>query len=349
MNSNHTSVNSPRRYYIVMWSMAVVMVVLFAACLVFGSVDIPLGDVLGSLTGSEVSRATSRVIVLETRLPMACTAMLAGAALSIAGLLMQTTFDNPLAGPSILGISTGSSLGVAIVMLALGGSIGGVLGSSLSALIGALLGAGVIMLVLLAFSSIVKNSVMLLIIGIMVSHLASSAISLLNFFSTQEGVHSYVIWGLGNFSGVTLERLPIFAILVIASVMLSMMLVKPLNALLLGARYAENLGVNIRGTRNRLLVLSGVLTAVVTAFCGPIGFIGLIVPHIARLSLRSSNHIVLLPATALAGAVVALLCTLISVVPSASGIIPINAITPIIGVPIIIYIIVNRKRIAYFN
>ena len=325
------------------------MVVLFAACLVFGSVDIPLGDVLGSLTGSEVSRATSRVIVLETRLPMACTAMLAGAALSIAGLLMQTTFDNPLAGPSILGISTGSSLGVAIVMLALGGSIGGVLGSSLSALIGALLGAGVIMLVLLAFSSIVKNSVMLLIIGIMVSHLASSAISLLNFFSTQEGVHSYVIWGLGNFSGVTLERLPIFAILVIASVMLSMMLVKPLNALLLGARYAENLGVNIRGTRNRLLVLSGVLTAVVTAFCGPIGFIGLIVPHIARLSLRSSNHIVLLPATALAGAVVALLCTLISVVPSASGIIPINAITPIIGVPIIIYIIVNRKRIAYFN
>lgn len=349
MNSNHTSVTSPCRYHIVMWSMAVVMVVLFIACLVFGSVDIPLSDVFGSLTGGEVSRATSRVIVLETRLPMACTAMLAGAALSIAGLLMQTTFDNPLAGPSILGISTGSSLGVAIVMLALGGSIGGVMGSSLSALIGALLGAGVIMLVLLAFSSIVKNSVMLLIIGIMVSHLASSAISLLNFFSTQEGVHSYVIWGLGNFSGVTLERLPIFAILVVVSLILSMMLVKPLNALLLGVRYAENLGVNIRGTRNRLLVLSGVLTAVVTAFCGPIGFIGLIVPHIARLSLRSSNHIVLLPATALAGAVVALLCTLISVVPSASGIIPINAITPIIGVPIIIYIIVNRKRIPYFN
>ena len=349
MNSNHSSVTSPRRYHIVMWSMVFIMFVLFAACLVFGSVDIPLSDVFGSLTGGEVSRATSRVIVLETRLPMACTAMLSGAALSIAGLLMQTTFDNPLAGPSILGVSTGSSLGVAIVMLALGGSIGGVMGSSLSALIGALLGAGVIMLVLLAFSSIVKNSVMLLIIGIMVSHLASSAISLLNFFSTQEGVHSYVIWGLGNFSGVTLERLPIFAALVIVSLLLSMMLVKPLNALLLGARYAENLGVNIRGTRNRLLVLSGVLTAVVTAFCGPIGFIGLIVPHIARLSLRSSNHIVLLPATALAGAVVALLCTLISVVPSASGIIPINAITPIIGVPIIIYIIVNRKRIPYFN
>lgn len=190
---------------------------------------------------------------------------------------------------------------------------------------------------------------MLLIIGILVSHLASSAISLLNFFSTQEGVHSFVIWGLGNFSGVTFERLPIFASLIIIALGLSLLLVKPLNALLLGARYAENLGVNIRATRNKLLILSGVLTAVVTAFCGPIGFIGLIVPHIARLALKSSNHIVLLPATALCGAVIALLCSLISVLPISSGVIPINAITPIIGVPIIIYIILNRKRILYFN
>jgi iron complex transport system permease protein len=280
---------------------------------------------------------------------MACTAMLAGAALSVAGLLLQTTFDNPLAGPSILGVSTGSSLGVAIVMLALGGSIGHSLGSYVSILAGALLGAGIIILTLLAFSSIVKSSIMLLIIGILVSHLASSAISLLNFFSTQEGVHSFVIWGLGNFSGVTFERLPIFASLIIIALGLSLLLVKPLNALLLGTRYAENLGVNIRATRNKLLILSGVLTAVVTAFCGPIGFIGLIVPHIARLALKSSNHIVLLPATALCGAVIALLCSLISVLPISSGVIPINAITPIIGVPIIIYIILNRKRILYFN
>lgn len=337
-----------RRHVVAIWSMVVALLLLFPSCLVFGSVDIPFVEVLKALTAQDVSREAWRVIVVESRLPMACTAMLAGAALSIAGLLMQTTFDNPLAGPSILGVSTGSSLGVAIVMLALGGSLGGALGLSMSALVGALLGAGVIMLILVAFSSIVKNSVMLLIIGIMVSHLASSAISLLNFFSTQEGVHSFVIWGLGNFSGVTFERLPIFAVLVIVSLFLSMLLVKPLNALLLGSRYAENLGVNIRATRNKLLILSGVLTAIVTAFCGPIGFIGLIVPHIARLALRSSNHVVLLPATALAGAVVALLCTLISVVPS-SGIVPINAITPIIGVPIIIYIIVNRKRIPYFN
>lgn len=329
--------------------LSALLLILFPACLIIGSVNIPFNEVLNILIGNEATRKTWEIIVLETRLPMACTAMLAGAALSVAGLLLQTTFDNPLAGPSILGVSTGSSLGVAIVMLALGGSIGHSFGSYVSILAGALLGAGIIILTLLAFSSIVKSSIMLLIIGILVSYLASSAISLLNFFSTQEGVHSFVIWGLGNFSGVTFERLPIFASLIIISLSLSLLLVKPLNALLLGARYAENLGVNIRSTRNKLLVLSGILTSVVTAFCGPIGFIGLIVPHIARLALKSSNHVVLLPATALCGAVIALLCSLISVLPISSGVIPINAITPIIGVPIIIYIILNRKRILYFN
>lgn len=337
------------RSKIALWILSALLLILFPACLIIGSVNIPFNEVLNILIGNEATRKTWEIIVLETRLPMACTAMLAGAALSVAGLLLQTTFDNPLAGPSILGVSTGSSLGVAIVMLALGGSIGHNLGSYVSILFGALLGAGIIILTLLAFSSIVKSSIMLLIIGILVSHLASSAISLLNFFSTQEGVHSFVIWGLGNFSGVTFERLPIFASLIIISLSLSLLLVKPLNALLLGARYAENLGVNIRSTRNKLLVLSGILTAVVTAFCGPIGFIGLIVPHIARLALKSSNHVVLLPATALCGAVIALLCSLISVLPISSGVIPINAITPIIGVPIIIYIILNRKRILYFN
>lgn len=337
------------RSKITMWALSILLFILFPACLLIGSVNIPLEEAINILIGNEASRDTWEVIILETRLPMACTAMLAGAALAIAGLLLQTTFDNPLAGPSILGVSTGSSLGVAIVMLALGGTIGSTFSSYMSVLIGALLGAGIIILILLAFSSVVKNSIMLLIIGIMVSYLSSSAISLLNFFSTQEGVHSFVIWGLGNFSGVTFERLPIFASLVITSLFLSFLLVKPLNALLLGARYAENLGVNIQFTRNKLLILSGVLTAIVTAFCGPIGFIGLIVPHIARLTLKSSNHIILLPATALCGAVIALLCTLISVIPVSSGVIPINAITPIIGVPIIIYIILNRKRILYFN
>jgi iron complex transport system permease protein len=330
-------------------ALSLLVIVLLPLNLVFGSIDIPLSEVVNALIGEPVAKHTWETIVIENRLPMALTAVLAGAALAVSGLLLQTTFDNPLAGPSILGVSTGSSLGVAIVMLAMGGVVSESISSYLGILLGAIVGAAVVILVLLFFSSIVKSTAMLLIIGIMVGYLTSSAISLLNFFSTQEGVHSFVIWGMGNFTGVTLDRMPLFSILILVSLLLSFMLVKPLNALLLGARYAENLGVSIKATRNKLLLLSGILTAIVTAFCGPIGFLGLIVPHIARLALRSSNHIVLLPATALAGAVIALLCNLISVLPASWGVIPINAITPVIGVPIIIYIIVNRKKILYFN
>ena len=330
-------------------ALSLLVIVLLPLNLVFGSIDIPLSEVVNALIGEPVAKHTWETIVIENRLPMALTAVLAGAALAVSGLLLQTTFDNPLAGPSILGVSTGSSLGVAIVMLAMGGVVSESISSYLGILLGAIVGAAVVILVLLLFSSIVKSTAMLLIIGIMVGYLTSSAISLLNFFSTQEGVHSFVIWGMGNFTGVTLDRLPLFSILILVSLLLSFMLVKPLNALLLGARYAENLGVSIKATRNKLLLLSGILTAIVTAFCGPIGFLGLIVPHIARLALRSSNHTVLLPATALAGAVIALLCNLISVLPASWGVIPINAITPVIGVPIIIYIIVNRKKILYFN
>lgn len=335
------------RSAITLIALSLLVVVLLPLNLVYGSIDIPFSEVLNALIGEPVSKHTWETIVVETRLPMALTAALAGAALAVAGLLLQTTFDNPLAGPSILGVSTGSSLGVAVVMLAMGGMVSEALTSYFSILLGAIAGAAVVMMILLFFSSIVKSTAMLLIIGIMVGYLTSSAISLLNFFSTQEGVHSFVIWGMGNFTGVTLDRLPLFSILILVSLGLSFMLVKPLNALLLGARYAENLGVSIKATRNKLLLLSGILTAVVTAFCGPIGFLGLVVPHIARLALRSSNHTVLLPATALAGAVIALLCNLISVLPS--SVIPINAITPIIGVPIIIYVIINRKKILYFN
>lgn len=337
------------RSTITLITLSLLVIVLLPLNLVFGSIDIPLGEVVNALIGEPVAKHTWETIVIETRLPMALTAILAGAALAVSGLLLQTTFDNPLAGPSILGVSTGSSLGVAIVMLAMGGVVSESISSYLGILLGAIVGAAVVILVLLLFSSIVKSTSMLLIIGIMVGYLTSSAISLLNFFSTQEGVHSFVIWGMGNFTGVTLNRMPLFSILILASLLLSFMLVKPLNALLLGARYAENLGVSIKATRNKLLLLSGILTAIVTAFCGPIGFLGLIVPHIARLALRSSNHTVLLPATALAGAVIALLCNLISVLPASWGVIPINAITPVIGVPIIIYIIVNRKKILYFN
>lgn len=330
--------------------LVIILILLFPACLIFGSVDIPAEQVFRSLFGLEIENDVWDVIVFESRLPMAITAALSGAALAVSGLLLQTTFNNPLADPSILGISTGSSLGVAIVILAFGGTLSAMTTTYYASIVaGAIIGATAVMLLLLAFSGVVKSSTMLLIVGILISYLTSSAISLLNFFATQEGVHSFVIWGLGNFSGVTLDKMPFFAFIVIVSLAGSILLIKPLNALLLGNRYAESMGLNITRTRNGILFISSVLTAIITAYCGPIGFIGLVVPHIARLTMHTSNHTVILPATILMGAVTGLLCALISILPSRTEVLPLNAITPIIGVPVIIYIIIERKRLHYFN
>ena len=345
--------SSSRRFSLTVILLLALLALLAAACLVFGSVDIDASAVLSIVMGNESDNEAWNIIVLQTRIPMILTAALAGAALAISGLLLQTTFNNPLAGPSILGVSTGAGLGVAVVMLAMGGTIGKMMGDVaiggyIATLIGAFIGAGAVMLVLIVFSSIVKSSTMLLIIGMLVSYLASSVVQLLNSVATEEGVHSYVAWGFGNFSGVTNAQMPLFASLIIVGLIGSVMMVKPLNALLLGTRYAENLGVNTHRTRIALLTVTGLLTAVVTAYCGPIGFLGLVVPHIARLMLSTSNHSRLIPVTILAGADIALFCTLLSV-GGDHGVIPINAITPIIGVPIILYIILNRRKIQYFN
>ena len=322
------------------------------ANLLFGSVNIPAEAVWHILTGNEVEKASWSFIVWESRLPQAITALLCGMALAASGLMLQTTFNNPLADPSILGISSGASLGVALVMLAGAGTItAGVftLSGFLSVIIGAFIGSMLVMGIILFFSTLIKNSIMLLIIGIMIGYITSSAISLLNFFSTAEGVHSYMIWGMGNFGGVSLQQLPFFSLVTAAGLLITILLIKPLNALLLGTRYAENLGINIRRTRNLLLVATGLLTATTTAFCGPISFIGLAVPHIARLMLGTSNHNSLLPVTMLTGGAIALLCNFICILPGEAGIIPLNAVTPVIGAPIIIYVIVNQRKIQYFN
>lgn len=340
------------RYGITLTILLLALALLAVACLLLGSVDIPAARVIDIITGQGCDNRAWEIIVLNSRLPMIVTATLAGAALAVSGLLLQTTFNNPLAGPSILGVSTGAGLGVAIIMLAMGGTVGSVFGQSMGSyvatLLGALLGAGAVLAILILFASIVRSSTMLLIIGVLVSYLASSVISLLNSVASEEGVHNYVAWGFGNFSGVGLDQLPVYAIIIMLALGAAAFMVKPLNALLLGTRYAQNLGVNTHRARWQLLLITGVLTAVVTAFCGPIGFLGLVVPHIARLMLATSNHTRLLPVTIIAGADVALLCTLISV-NGQHGVIPINAITPIIGVPIILYIIINRRRIHYFN
>ena len=324
--------------------LAVVILLLFVLNLMMGSVSIPVSDTLRILMGEESAKPSWQYIILESRLPQALTALFCGSALAASGLMLQTAFRNPLAGPSIFGINSGAGLGVALVMLFLGGSIsaGSVsLSGFVAVLVAAFVGAMAVMTLIFFFSTIVRNHVMLLIIGIMIGYISNSAISLLNFFATDEGVRSYMVWGLGSFGGVSMKMMPVFASVTILGLIGSLLLIKPLNALMLGDAYAENLGINIIKVRNRLLIVTGILTAITTAFCGPIAFIGLAVPHIARMMLTTDNHRVLLPATILMGAVIALLCNLITVLPGETGVIPLNAVTPLIGAPVIIYVIIN--------
>ena len=325
--------------------LTLVIVVLFILNLMMGSVSIPVEDTIRILMGEGSVKPSWQYIILESRMPQALTAILCGGALAASGLMLQTAFRNPLAGPSIFGINSGAGLGVALVMLFLGGSIsaGSVsLSGFVAVLTAAFAGAMAVMTLIFFFSTIVRNHVMLLIIGIMIGYISNSAISLLNFFATDEGVRSYMVWGMGSFGGVSMRMMPVFASITMLGLLGCLLLIKPLNALMLGDRYAENLGVNIIRTRNWLLIVTGILTAVITAFCGPIAFIGLAVPHITRLLLTTDNHRSLLPATMLMGAVIALLCNLITVLPGETGVIPLNAVTPLIGAPVIIYVIIKR-------
>lgn len=325
--------------------MGALILCLFALNIFVGSVRIPASDVLSILCGAD-AKPSWQYIILESRLPQALTAILAGGALAVSGLLLQTAFRNPLAGPSVFGINSGAGLGVALVMLLLGGSLstGSVSVTGFMAiLLAAFVGAMIVMLIIIFFSTLVRSSVMLLIIGIMIGYISNSAISLLNFFATDEGVKSYMVWGMGSFGGVSMRMMPTFAIVTILGLIGALLLIKPLNALLLGDRYAENLGINILRVRHWLLVVTGLLTAIVTAFCGPLAFIGLAVPHMTRLVLRTDNHRLLMPATILMGSIVGLVCNLLCVLPGESGVIPLNAVTPLIGAPVIIYVIIRRK------
>ena len=322
------------------------IIVLFATSLIVGSVRIPLADVCDILFDKFEGKESWKYIIMENRLPQALTAMLCGASLAVCGLMLQTAFRNPLAGPDVFGISSGAGLGVAIVMLFLGGSVSTTLftvSGFLAILTSAFIGAIVVTMIILFLSTMVKNSVLLLIVGLMVGYVSSSAVALLNFFASEEGVKSYMVWGMGNFGGVSMDHMLLFALLCLVGIIASIFLIKPLNIMLLGTQYAESLGINIRQIRNLLLVTVGLLTAVTTAFCGPISFIGLAIPHISRLLFRTDNHQILLPGTVLTGAVIALFCNLVCYLPGELGIIPLNAVTPLIGAPVIIYVIIKRR------
>ncbi|MBQ6187080.1 MAG: iron ABC transporter permease [Prevotella sp.] len=327
--------------------LAIATVVLLALNLLVGSVHIPLGDIVDILRGHEVANPGYRYIILESRLPQAITALLTGAALATCGLMLQTMFRNPLAGPSVFGIDSGASLGVAIVILAMGGSVitgMGTLSGLMAILISAFLGAILVMIVLLWAAERVRSNVMLLIVGIMTGYLVSSAIVLLNFFATEEGVRSYMIWGMGNFSGVPLSHLPTYTFIILICLVIALLMVKPLNQLMLGEQYAEGLGLNVRRFRIQLLMVTGILTATSTAYCGPIAFIGLAVPHIARILFHHTDHRHLLPVTMIMGSIVALLCNLVCSIPFSGSVIPLNALTPFIGAPVVIYVILKDKN-----
>ena len=322
-------------------------VTFFVLSLLVGSVRIPAADVVDILMGNEGARPSWQFIVLESRLPQAITAALCGGALAVSGLLLQTAFRNPLAGPSIFGVNSGAGLGVALVMLFFGGSlsVGSLqLSGFVAVLTAAFVGAMAVIALIFFFSSLVRSNVMLLIVGIMIGYIANSAISLLNFFATDEGVKSYMVWGMGSFGGVSMDNMPVFAGVTFLGLAGAVLLIKPLNALMLGEGYAANLGINVLRVRNWLLIVTGLLTAVTTAFCGPVAFIGLAVPHLVRLFIVTDNHRILMPGTILMGAVVGLACNLVCFLPGESGVIPLNAITPLVGAPVIIYVIVKERQ-----
>ena len=316
--------------------------------LLIGTVKIPIADVCRILGGGGDNEIWTNII-FSSRLPQALTAIVAGAGLAVSGLQMQTVFRNPLAGPSVLGISNGSALGVAFVVL-LSGRIGGVALSRLGYLgdaamsVAAIIGALAVLLLIMWVAQKVKGNVTLLIIGVMIGYLANAIIGVLKFLSPEDDVKAFVVWGLGSFSRVSGDEMVLFIVLMCILLPLAFLLVKPLNLMLLGDNYAANLGLNIKRARMLIIISSGVLVAIVTAYCGPIMFTGLAVPHLARAIFRTSDHRLLMPATALCGAALALLCNLIARMPGFEGALPVNSVTALVGAPVIAMVIFRRRK-----
>lgn len=328
------------------------MILLIALCfflnIAIGTIAIPVRDAFGILFGEEHQSLVWQNIILKSRLPQALTAMVAGAGLAISGLQMQTVFHNPLAGPSVLGISNGASLGVAFVVLATG-SLGGVALSSLGAVgnaaisLAAIIGSLSVMALIVWVSQRVSGNATLLIIGVMIGYVATAIIGVLKYFSNEEDIRAYVVWGLGSFSRVSGNQMGLFVILMLILIPLSMLTIKTLNILLLGEQYARNLGLNIKRARLTVIGCSGVLVAIVTAYCGPIMFLGLAVPHLCRAIWRTSDHRILMPATMLTGIALALACNLIARMPGFEGALPINSVTALIGAPVVAMVLFRRR------
>lgn len=324
--------------------LVLLLLILSVADILIGSVDLPLSVFLDLLSGEPVT-AAQEIIILDSRIPKVLTAILSGAALSVSGLLMQSLFRNPLAGPYILGISSGAGLGVAILVMGagiLGITVAGVLSFSVAAISGALL----ILIILFLVSLKVKDVMTLLILGVMLGAIATAIIGLIQYFTTDYQLKSYIIWSLGSLSGLSYDELKAMTIAVFIGIAAAFVFSKNLNAILLGETYAQSIGVSVLRSRLVIILASGILAGITTAFCGPIGFIGIVVPHLARLIFQTANHRLLVPACVLLGGCILLFSDLLSTLPSNGVRLPINSVTAILGIPIIIWILFSKRKIS---
>ncbi|MEI6349160.1 MAG: iron ABC transporter permease [Bacteroidota bacterium] len=342
--------SNSKKWVIIIFSMLMIFtLILFALNIVIGSVSIPMNASFDIITGTGNQQLVWRNIIIESRLPQALAAVFSGAALAISGLILQTYFRNPLAEPSVLGISSGASMGVAALIL-IPGFVTSTIDSSMfaiqniSIIIAAMAGSALVLLLILSLTTQIRDTAMLLVAGIMISALASSFIGIMRVFSRSESVHSFAIWGMGSFGMVTQKHLAYFIPMIVVGLIASLFLAKSLNTLQLGEKMAQHLGLNVKRARISIILISGLLTAVVTAYCGPIAFIGIAIPHITKLILRSSNHALLIPAVMINGAMCALICNLIAKLPGLDDTIPINAITALFGAPVVIWIILRRNH-----
>ncbi|WP_370624080.1 FecCD family ABC transporter permease [Tenacibaculum sp. AHE15PA] len=313
-----------------------------------GSVSIPIDDIFNALTGGVASKDSWQTIILNFRLPKAVTAIMVGSGLSICGLLMQTLFRNPLAGPFVLGISSGASFGVALLILGsglFGGIFVSIAFSNWALAIAASLGSFFVLFAVIIAANKVRNTMSILIIGLMFGSLTSAVISVLSYFSEAEQIQQYMFWSFGSLGNLTWTELTVFGIIYSIGILGTFSIIKPLNSFLLGENYAKSLGINIKKSRNIILLITSLLTGVITAFSGPIAFIGLAVPHISKMIFSTSNHKTLLPATALLGAIVLLICDAIAQLPTSEFTLPINAITSLFGAPVVIWLLVRKKKI----
>lgn len=323
--------------------LSALVVLLFAADIAVGSVNIALSDIWATLTGGECDAVTARIII-DIRLMKAIIAILAGAALSVSGLQMQTLFRNPLAGPYVLGVSSGASLGVALFIL--GGPLLGFTASPLLTTLGtagaAWFGAAAILALVASVSCRIKDIMVILILGMMIGSAVSAIVQILQYLSNEEALKSFIVWTMGSLGDVTSSQLLLVAPAIIAGLIIAVSVIKPMNMLLLGESYARTMGLNIQRTRTLILLSTTLLAGTVTAFCGPIGFIGLAIPHVARILFRNADHRILLPAAALSGAIALLVCDIFSKLLT----LPVNTITALLGIPIVIWVVIKNKNIV---